>query len=413
VEQGAVAVGERISRARKLRKLTLEELAREAHVSLSLLNKVIAGTRTATPALLGKLAPVLDVSIPDLSGLYSNPYTAASAAVGVLDVAINALHAALLRYDLPPEPTGPVRPLAQLRAATAEVSDLRTRGSYGRLGRCLPELIDELTWVAHTAPEQQRPEAFRLLTTAYFAVHAMAYKHGFAVLASLAEERISWSAGGTEDPLLRALADWTRCHSYLATGGPNLAVGLRRLELTRRALDGQLGRFGGEEASVYGAVLLREAVLAARSNDPALAWSRIGHAREMVARGASDANQRSVLTSGPVNSKIVEVAVAVELGDAEAAIALARELVIPSGFPPVRASHHFIDLGRALTWNGQRRKALTSLLTAEKYARQQTLWHPETGATVSRLMSLEKHPPDELLGLVARMRQAGAPSPLR
>jgi hypothetical protein len=274
-------------------------------------------------------------------------------------------------------------------------------------------LVDELTWKAHTAPEHERHDAFGLLTKAYFATHALAYKHGYGLLASLAEERIGWSARETNNPLQRALADWTRCHSLLATGGLNLSVGQQILESTRRVLDGQIQRFGTEEASVYGAILLREGVLAARSNDPNLAWTRIEHAREMVERGARDSNQNSLLTSGPVNSRIVEVAVSVELGDADAAIALARDLFIPPDFPKVRASHHYIDLGRALTWAGRRRAALDSLLTAEQYARQQTLWHPETRATVGRLLSLEKRPPNALLDLAARMKQAGAPLPVR
>jgi hypothetical protein len=330
--------------------------------------------------------------------------------------AIGALHASLLRYDLPPDPAAPVRPIAQLRTIVAEVSGLRARGAYVKLCQRLPPLVDELSWVRYTArTERERIEAARLLTMAYFAVHALAYKHGHALLASLAEDRIRWSAQLTEDPLQQALADWTRCHSLLSTGGANLTVGLRLLESTRRTLDGHFSqsRIGAEEASVYGALLLREAVLAARTGNADLAWTRVGHAREIVERGARDANDRSILTSGPVNSKIVEVAVAVELDDADAAIAISRDLRIPAGFSRVRASHHHIDLSRALARAGLRRAALDSLLTAEKYARQQTLWHPETRATVRQLMTSKQKPSEPLVEFVHRIERAGAPSPVR
>jgi transcriptional regulator with XRE-family HTH domain len=409
VDQNAL-VGERITRARMLRDMKLSELAEQAHVSYSMLSKVVTGTRTAKPYMLERLAKVLNVTVEDLTG--EVPRTA----VGAVAEAAAALHATLLRYDFPQEPVFPVRPMAQLRTVVAEISDLRARGAYLKLCQRLPALVDELTWVAHTAPgAQDRTEAYRLLTMAYFATHALAYKHGYDVLASLAEERIRWSAAGTEDPLQLALADWTRCHSLLATGGANLAVGLQVLESTRRTLDGHFtpGRISTEQASVYGALLLREAVLAARSGDANLAWSRILHAREMVEIGARDGNARSILTAGPVNSRIVQVAVAVELDDADAAIAIARELTIPPGFSRVRASHHHIDLSRALARAGLPRAALESLLTAEKYARQQTLWHPETRTTVRQLMTSKQKPSEALRELVGRMERAGAPSPVR
>ena len=403
-------VGERIKRARDLRQMSLAELAEKAHVSYSMLSKVAVGTRTAGPGLLERLADVLNVAVEDLTGEVPR------SAVGMVAEALGALHASLLRYDLPPDPVVPVRPIAELRTVVAEVNGLRARGAYVKLCQRLPLLVDELSWVMHTArTEQERTEAAGLLTMAYFAVHALAYKHGHAVLASLAEDRIRWSAQLTEDPLQLALADWTRCHSLLSTGKANLTVGLRLLESTRRTLDGHFSqsRIGTEEASVYGALLLREAVLAARTGNADLAWTRVGHAREMVERGARDANDRSILTSGPVNSKIVEVAVAVELDDADAAIAISRDLRIPAGFSRVRASHHHIDLSRALARVGLRRAAMDSLLTAEKYARQQTLWHPDTRATIRQLMTSKQRPSEPLVEFVRRMERAGAPSPVR
>lgn len=409
VDQNAL-VGERITRARMLRDLKLSDLAEQAHVSYSMLSKVAVGDRTAGPDLLERLAKVLRVTVEDLTGEVPR------STVGTVAEAIGALHAALLRYDLPSEPAFPVRPINQLRTAVAEIGDFRARGAYLKLCTRLPVLVDELTWVAHTVPSgRERVEAYRLLTTTYFAIHALAYKHGYDVLASLAEERIRWSARLTEDPLQQALADWTRCHSLLATGGANLVVGLRLLESTRRTLDGHFtpGRISTEQASVYGALLLREAVLAARLGDANLAWSSILHAREMVDIGARDANEHSILTAGPINSRIVEVAVAVELDDADAAITIARELTIPAGFSRVRASHHHIDLSRALAQAGLRRAALDSLLTAERYARQQTLWHPATRTTVRQLMTSKQKPSEALRDLVGRMERAGAPSPVR
>ena len=45
---------------------------------------------------------------------------------------------------------------------------------------------------------------------------------------------------------------------------------------------------------------------------------------------------------------------AVELGDGTDAIARAEGLAIPTGFPAVRAGHHYVDLARAYLWHGSR-----------------------------------------------------------
>jgi hypothetical protein len=133
----------------------------------------------------------------------------------------------------------------------------------------------------------------------------------------------------------------------------------------------------------------------------------------MVARGAADSNPRSLLTCGPTNARIVEVAVAVELGDADSAIARGRDLRIPPGFAPVRASHHHIDMARPLLWAGHKEQALKSLLTAERYAPEQTRHNPVVHDTVGVLVQIERRCPDTLLGLMERIKRVGATFPLR
>jgi hypothetical protein len=143
------------------------------------------------------------------------------------------------------------------------------------------------------------------------------------------------------------------------------------------------------------------------------AWAHIEGAREAVSRGARDVNNPYLLTCGPVNARIVEVAVAVELGDSEVAISRARDLVIPDRFPAVRSGHHFIDLARAYVWHGARDMALRALLTAERYAPQQTRHHPMTHETLGVLVRQGRRSPESLLGLVDRVSRSKPDSPLR
>jgi transcriptional regulator with XRE-family HTH domain len=385
--------------------MSQEGLAFRANVSLSLLGKVEAGHRPATAGFLSAVAGALGVTPEDLYSPGSLAYQVKARA------ALLPLYACLLRYDLPPERPGPVRGLTDLYGAVEGISELRSRGDYLRMGALLPPLIDELALAAQRRRGATRRQTYKLLTHTYFAVHAMSYKLGDTALASLAEDRIGWSAAACGDPLLKALAAWTRCHSLLATGGPNLAVGQTLLERTRRDLDAQLPNPGPESLSIYGALLLREAMLAARSSQPGTARSRIEQAHETARRGAVDRNPHSLLTAGPVNTRIVEAAVAIENGDCAAAINIGRALQIPAWFSPVRTAHHFTDLAMPLALEGRTKQAVAALLKAEGFAAQQTLLHPTTARTVEILMSSRRQPPRPLLALTSRIQHAGGSFP--
>ena len=164
--------------------------------------------------------------------------------------------------------------------------------------------------------------------------------------------------------------------------------------------------------ALHGALHLREAILAARAANPGTAWAHVEAAREMVVRGARDTNPGYILTCGPVNARIVEVAVAVELGDASRhAIARAEGLAIPTGLPAVRAGHHYVDLARAYLWHGSHDGALKALLAAERHAPQQTRHHPMTHETLGVLVQRGRRCPESLLGLVDRVTRSGAALP--
>jgi transcriptional regulator with XRE-family HTH domain len=407
-----LVVGQRIAHHRKLRRLTQTQLADRAHVSHSLLSKVEAGLRTATPVLVASLAPVLGVSVGELNGQL---YFRDEPRPGPVHASILALHGALARYHIPLEPVQLPRSLAELRSAVDQMNRLRQAGNYARLGPLLPGLLDEAAYAAHLAPGDQRPEVFRLLAAVYFAAHSVAYKLGYDQLATIAENRIVWAAGRSDDPLLIAVANWTRCTSFLATGaatgGAGYAAGLKLLGDTRATLDDDLPRGDPTLLSVYGALHLRKAILAARAAKPATAWAHIDAARETVARGARDSNPGYLLTCGPVNSRIVEVAVAVELGDGTDAIVRAEGLAIPAELPAVRTGHHYVDLARAYLWHGSRDGALKALLAAEHHAPQHARHHPMTHETLGVLVQQGRRCPDSLLGLLDRVTRSGVTLP--
>jgi hypothetical protein len=263
----------------------------------------------------------------------------------------------------------------------------------------LPGLIKELTVHAHQGETRDRELAFRLLADAYTAVDSMAYKLGYMDLFALAVERMAWAAGQSDDLLLRPVAAMRRSSAFLATGA--WEGGLALLDRAGRDLDdGDPG--DGAALSVLGTVHLRAAVMAARGGMASAAWEHAGYAREVADRLGHDTNDYGLLF-GPANVSIHEVAIAVELGDADEAVRRGKDLMLPTGLPAERSSHHYIDLSRAWLWQGNTDRALACVAEADRLAPQRTRYHPMARETVTRLLDLRRRVPEQLRILAVRM----------
>lgn len=390
------AVGRRIARARKLRGLTQIGLAGRAHISKSLVAQVESGHKPATPSLIAAVASALDIDITDLTG---QPYRGADARSDRIHASIPPIRQALVYWDIPPVLDVPPRPITDLTAETAQVNRLRKQASYTKLGPLLPALISELTVHAHQARGADRATAFRLLTDAYAAVDSMAYKLGYMDLFALAVERMSWAASQTDDPLLRLVATIRRSSAFLATGA--WAGGMRLLDRAGREIEDSLS--GHPSAlSVLGTIHLRSAILAARAGRAGPAWDSISRAAEISRRVGKDTQDYGLLF-GPTNVAIHEVAVAVELADADEAVRRAANLTLPDGVARERTSHHYIDLSRAWLWQHNHPKALACIAKAEQLAPQRTRYHPMARETVRRLLDAQRRMPEPLRGIAARM----------
>lgn len=61
-------LGRRLRAFRKLKRLTQQELALRAGVSLSALGEIERGVRDADPRMLAKIAEILQVQVAELTG---------------------------------------------------------------------------------------------------------------------------------------------------------------------------------------------------------------------------------------------------------------------------------------------------------------------------------------------------------
>ncbi|HXP21324.1 MAG TPA: helix-turn-helix transcriptional regulator [Streptosporangiaceae bacterium] len=390
------AIGRRIGRARKLHGLTQIGLAGRAHVSKSLIAQVESGHKPATPSLIAAVASALNVDVTDLTG---QPYRGSDVRGDRIHAAIPQIRQALVYWDIPPILDVPPRPMADLSAVTERANRLRMQASYAELGTLLPALITELTVHAHQGRDSVRSRAFRLLADAYTAVDSMAYKLGYLDLFALAVERMSWAANQADDPLLRPVAAIRRSSAFLATGAWD--GGMRLLDRAgRETMDNLSGHPAAQ--SVLGTIHLRTAIMAARGGRPSPAWDAMSRAREISGRLARDTTDYGLLF-GPANVAIHEVAVAVELEDADEAIRRGAHLTLPAALPRERSSHHYIDLSRAWLWQHDHAKALACVTKAEQLAPQRTRYHPMARETVIRLLDIQRRMPEPLRGIAARM----------
>lgn len=389
-------IGRRIAHARKLRGLTQRELAERVPCSKSLIAQVEGGHKPATPSLVAAVARTLKVEVTELTG---QPYRGRTATTDRIHATIPEIRQALVYWDLPPELDVPPRPVPELGAETDRATQLRQAARYVELGLMLPALIKELTVHAHSVQGDERARVFGLLASAYSAADSMAYKLGYLDLFHIAVERMAWAAEQSDDPLLPAVAKARRSMAFVASGA--FGGGLNLLSRTRERLEAELTD-DRSVLSVYGTVHLRAAILAARDNQASTAWAHMGAAREVADRVGGDTPDYGLLF-GPSNTAIHEVAVAVELGDADEAVRRGADLELPQTLSAERTSHHYIDLSRAWLWQGRYDKALHCVMRAETIAAQRTRYHPMARETVGRLLDLQRRVPSPLRGLARRM----------
>jgi transcriptional regulator with XRE-family HTH domain len=373
-------IGERIAHYRKVRRMTQIALAQRASVSVSLLRKVEQGSRDATPVLVAAVSKILEVDVTTLNG---QPYDRDGRHPDRIHSLMPPLRRALGYWDVPPIPETAPRGWAELKADAREISRLRQAGKHIEVATRLPALLLETTVNAVEATGTQREHFFEILAVLLFAAHSVTYKTGYEDLSTVVEDRLSWAAEQSADPLMAGLAAWARTQSLLRTGAYD--VGQRLLERADDAVDARTD--GSDGQRMAGALHLRRAILAARAGNAATSESHLNAAREFADRiGADSDGGWHQLTFGPSNVGIHDVAAAIEIGDGPAALDRAESLRLPTTIPAIRASHHYMDLSRAYLWQGRHDRSLACLHKARELAPQQTRHHPTTREVLRMLL---------------------------
>jgi len=369
-------VGRRIAYYRSVvrPKMTQQQLADAACVSLGTIRKIERGERGVGDATLEAIAETLGVDSVRLLTDRGPAHTR------VRD-ALPALSAAIAAYDLPGD--GPTRPVHELRVAIGEAAEWRLAAQYTRIVRRVPDLLAELARAYHEAPAHERPVLAELLVSAYRSADAVAFKYGALDLSARLVELMRWAVPGADDPLLAASVAYVRTETFFAARA--YSSGLRALE---QAIDAALAPDTASEIAARGTLHMRAAVIAARACDAAAAATHLNEARALADQVSEDVYYGTAF--GPDSVRIHEVSVAVSLGDGHVGRALdvAREWKPPTHLPAERRSGFYIELARAQLWSGRADQAFELLKVARHIAPQQTREHPwvrEDVGTIRRL----------------------------
>ncbi|MFF5108707.1 helix-turn-helix domain-containing protein [Streptosporangium sp. NPDC000509] len=373
--------GSHIAAIRSARRMTQEELALAAHISLSLLRKIEQGTRTPSDPVLDAVAAALSV---DPSRLLGN----SRRLDGRVHAAIPAFREVIATYDIPDE--GPVRPMPALRTAVTGVVQKRLSAQYVRLSQTLPELLGELIRGMHAPGDPADISA--LLVAAYRAADAVAYKYGYLDLSARLIELMRQTSALAENPLLSASTAYVRTEVFFAAH--TYQAGLRALESAIDQLPRKAGRL---HLGVLGSLHMRAAVIAARAANADAAITHLRQARQLGDQVPENIYYGTAF--GPCSVRVHEVSVALGLGDRhlQHALALVGDWSPPPEMHAERRSGFFIDLARAQLWAGQKDAAFESLLTARRIAPQHTREHPWVREDVKTLLRLHRSSGQSLL----------------
>jgi transcriptional regulator with XRE-family HTH domain len=327
---------------------------------------------------------------------------------GELRTAVPAIRRALLHYDQVAcgfadgnDLTG-LPSTAQLRRAVDGAYRLRQAARYSALGVMLPDLLFQAQLTAHEETDERQQAAFGMLAEANHAAAGFLKKAGEHDLAWVAVDRASHAAERAELPLLKAASAYRLANLLLDLGHLPEAR-----DIAGKAIDAiqpGLGATSAEHLSMWGALFLKSAVIAARGGDQEAAWQHLGEARATARRLGADRNDFWT-AFGPTNVAIHEVSLAVELGEPGKALRRAGAVNV-AGLPPQlleRRSTLLIDTARA---HAQRRRdaaAVRALVHADRIAPEEVRHNRQSQELLGVLLGRERRAATpELQALAAR-----------
>lgn len=259
-------------------------------------------------------------------------------------------------------------------AAKADYQACRYERVLDRLGTLLPSLEP----VRSSAEGERRQRVEVVAADLYHVVGSVLLKLGDRGMALVAAERSTRAAALSQDPVATAASARIMTHALMGNGHDAQAVALAGG--AAHSLDRDTRLASADAVAVYGALVLRGAIAAARRDDRDTAHAMLDEATRAASRLGYDGNDRWT-GFGVTNVLLHRVTIALALGDAGTAIAIARTVPLEKVALAERKASLFVDVARAYTRWGRYEHGLAALRTAYEVAPEEIRCRP----TVQRI----------------------------
>lgn len=378
----AWGLGENVSRIRKARNLSQEELAAGAGVAVDTVARIERGERQTTrTATLNKLARALGVEPSTLLGILPPPQEQAMGDVTDLRRALTSSAEVPGLADF--TDLHETVPLSELRGSLSYAWQAYIAGRHSELLHTLPVLLADAHRMVHEAKGARLNSAYSVLSGAYRLGAGTSGRFGMDDLAFIAAERAVRAARLSDDPDIGVAVStrylvWVLVRQGRTEEAETVAVRMAE-RVEPRMADSNASRALG----VFGNLLFNAASAALRADRGDRAGELLRVAQAAAVRSGKDEVSEAGIF-GPRIAAIQGVDQAVRLGDPEEALRLAES--VPEANGPVPAfweAGHRIHQASAAAELRQERRALSLLAEARTLAPDWVRYQP-LGAAVMR-----------------------------
>lgn len=382
-------VGRRVALLRTQRRMSQQVFADRLGKSKSWVDKVERGVRRLDKfSTIAEIANVLNVDVSVLMDGGPGQSNRARGPRTTPGIDVSEIRAALERYDKiagPLASPAPAMPLTELRKAVDHAWMAFQHANYVALAKMLPKLIRDAQTAGNAVEDDAARSGAYLLAEVYQIASSTLRKLGEHDLAWLAADRATMVCQRAGDELLAALATEQVAAALSALGRVRPALEIS-MTVANQVAPEDHHNAPPERLSVYGMVLLRGALAAARLGD-AYTVRELLAAAEAVAKDVGDGNFYWTCF-GPTNVALYQVAAEVELGEAARALRTS-EGIDPDGYAamlPERRASHLLNVARACTQVGDLQRAAESLVEADRLAPNEVRCRPMAQELVVDLM---------------------------
>ncbi|MEU0156774.1 hypothetical protein [Micromonospora fulviviridis] len=268
-------------------------------------------------------------------------------------------------------------------AAKTDYQACRYEQVLARLSTLLPALEP----TREDITSEQRAQVEALASDLYHVVGSMLLKVGDKSMALVAAERSTRAAANSQDPVAMATSARIMTHALMSNGHSNQAQQLAEEAAKSLRLGTRLA--STDAVAVYGALLLRGAIAAARDDNRDNAKAMLDEASDAAIQLGYDGNDRWT-GFGSTNVLLHRVNIALTLGDAGTAIALARQVPLDKISLAERKASLFVDVARAYTQWGRYEHGLNALRSAYQVAPEEIRCRPIVQRIVNDLAVLTR-----------------------